>query len=128
MREILKNVNKVKITTDEFDNSTGYGRIAEVDSTFVKIVEEKDCSTEEKNIKKINGGIYAFDIETLCKYLPYLSNNNSQNEYYLTDIVEIIKTNENIEIDMFNITPDKHHEIMGINTTDQLLELEKLMV
>ena len=118
MREILKNVNKVKITTAEFDNSTGYGRI----------VEEKDCSTEEKNIKKINGGIYAFDIETLCKYLPYLSNNNSQNEYYLTDIVEIIKTNENIEIDMFNITPDKHHEIMGINTTDQLLELEKLMV
>ena len=83
---------------------------------------------KRKVIKKINGGIYAFDTEILCKYLPYLSNNNSQKEYYLTDIVEIIKTNENIEIDMFNIPPDKHHEIMGINTPDQLLELEKLMV
>ena len=128
MREMLKNVNKVKIMTAEFDNSTGYGRIAEIDSIFVKIVEEKDCSAEEKKIKKINGGIYAFDTETLCKYLPYLSNNNSQKEYYLTDIVEIIKTNENIEIDMFNIRKDKHYEIMGINTADQLLELEKLMV
>ena len=125
MREMLKNVNKVKIMTAEFNNSTGYGRIAEVDSTFVKIVEEKDCSAEEK---KINCGIYAFDTETLCKYLPYLSNNNAQKEYYLTDIIEIIKTRETIEIDMFNIRKDKHHEIMGINTSDQLLELEKLMV
>jgi len=128
MVKMLENINKVKIMTAEFDNSSGYGRIAELDAKFVKIVEEKDCSIDEKQIKKINCGIYAFDTETLCKYLPYLSNNNAQKEYYLTDIIEIIKTRETIDIDMFNIRKDKHHEIMGINTSDQLLELEKLMV
>ena len=128
MVKMLENINKVKIMTAEFDNSSGYGRIAELDAKFVKIVEEKDCSIDEKQIKKINCGIYAFDTETLCKYLPYLSNNKAQKEYYLTDIIEIIKTRETIEIDMFNIRKDKHHEIMGINTSDQLLELEKLMV
>lgn len=128
MLKMIQNVNKAKIMTAEFENSTGYGRIVEYNSLFVKIVEEKDCSLEQKQIKKINCGIYAFDTEFLCKYLPCLSNNNSQKEYYLTDIIEIIKINELVEIDMFNIAPDKHHEIMGINTKEQLLELEKLMI
>ena len=42
----------------------------------------------------------------LCNYLPYLSNNNSQKEYYLTDIIEIIKINENINIEMLNISQE----------------------
>ena len=128
MINIIENINKVKIMTAEFENSTGYGRIIELNSKFVKIIEEKDCSQEQKQIKKINCGIYAFNTDILCKYLPYLSNNNSQKEYYLTDIIEIIKINENIEVDTFNITKDKNHEITGINTIDQLLELEKLMI
>lgn len=127
MNSILKNINKVKITTAEFSDSTGYGRIVEQEGLFDKIVEEKDCSVEQKNIKKVNCGIYAFDTEILCKYLPYLSNNNSQKEYYLTDIIEIIKINENINIDLYNISKEKHNEIVGINTKDQLLALEKLV-
>jgi UDP-N-acetylglucosamine diphosphorylase/glucosamine-1-phosphate N-acetyltransferase len=127
MNSILEDINKVKIATTELENSTGYGRIVEKNGIFDKIVEEKDCSKEQKFIKKINCGIYAFDTEILCKYLPYLSNNNSQNEYYLTDIIEIIKINENINIDLYNISKEKHHEIIGINTKEQLLELEKLV-
>lgn len=127
MYELIQNTNKVKIMTTELENSTGYGRIIESNSEFLKIKEEKDCLPEEKLIKKINCGIYSFNTEILCKYLPYLNNNNSQNEYYLTDIIEIIKTNENIKVDMFNIPKNKHHEIMGINTKEQLLELEKFM-
>ena len=127
MYELIQNTNKVKIMTTELENSTGYGRIIELQSEFSKIKEEKDCLPEEKLIKKINCGIYSFNTEILCKYLPYLNNNNSQNEYYLTDIIEIIKTNERIKVDMFNIPKDKHHEIMGINTKEQLLNLEKFM-
>ena len=56
-----------------------------------------------------------------------LTNNNSQGEYYLTDIIEIIRRRENIDIEMLNIETHKHNEITGINTVEQLLELEKLM-
>jgi len=128
MNSIITNVNKVKITTTEFENSTGYGRIIEKNSLFEKIVEEKDCTLEEKKIKKINCGIYVFDTEILCKYLPYLTNNNFQKEYYLTDIIEIIKTNEDINIDLYNISKENHYQIMGINTREQLLELERLII
>ena len=128
MNSIITNVNKVKITTTEFENSTGYGRIIEKNSLFEKIVEEKDCTLEEKKIKKINCGIYVFDTEILCKYLPYLTNNNAQKEYYLTDIIEIIKTNEDINIDLYNISKENHYQIMGINTKEQLIELERLII
>lgn len=128
MNSIIQNVDKVKITTTEFDDSTGYGRIIENNSLFERIVEEKDCSTEQKKIKKVNCGIYVFDTKILCKYLPYLSNNNAQQEYYLTDIIEIIKKNENINIDLYNISKENHYQIMGINTREQLLELEKLIM
>lgn len=127
MTEIIKNTNKVKIATTELENATGYGRIIEINSLFEKIVEEKDCSEEQKLIKKINCGIYAFDTQILCKYLPYLSNNNSQKEYYLTDIIEIIKLNEHVSVDLYNIPKHRHYEIIGINTKEQLLELEKLI-
>jgi bifunctional UDP-N-acetylglucosamine pyrophosphorylase/glucosamine-1-phosphate N-acetyltransferase len=53
-----------------------------------------------------------------------LNNNNSQKEYYLTDIIEIIKNNENLNIELFEISEDKQIEILGINTPEQLLELE----
>jgi len=128
MFDLIKNTNKVKLMTTEFDNPTGYGRIVEHNSEFLKITEEKDCILEEKLIKKINCGIYSFDTNILIKYLPYLNNNNSQKEYYLTDIIEIIKKYENVKIDMLNISKDKHHEIMGINTKEQLIELEKLIL
>lgn len=124
----LENINVAKIMTTEFNNPTGYGRIIEENNIFQKIVEEKDCSDDERRVKKVNCGIYAFDIKILCKYLPYLTNNNSQKEFYLTDIVEIIKKNENVEINTMNIDEDKQYQIMGVNTIDQLKELENLMI
>lgn len=124
----LENINVAKIMTTEFNNPTGYGRIIEENNIFQKIVEEKDCSDEERMVKKVNCGIYAFDIKILCKYLPYLTNDNSQKEFYLTDIVEIIKKNENVEINTMNVNEDKQYQIMGVNTIDQLKELENLMI
>jgi UDP-N-acetylglucosamine diphosphorylase/glucosamine-1-phosphate N-acetyltransferase len=126
MTDIIKDTNKVKIAVTELEDSTGYGRIILKDLQFEKIIEEKDCSVEQKKIKQINCGIYSFNTKILCKYLPCLSNNNAQKEYYLTDIIEIIKINEGIDVQLCNINKDKHYQIMGINTKQQLLELERL--
>lgn len=126
--DFLQNVDTGKLMTTEFDNPTGYGRIIEKNGIFEKIVEEKDCLPEERLVKKVNCGIYVFDSRILCKYLPYLTNNNSQKEYYLTDIVEIIKQHEDIKIDTMNIPKERQYEIMGVNTIEQLRELEDLMI
>lgn len=127
MIDIIKDTNKVKIAITELEDSTGYGRIMLKNSQFEKIIEEKDCSTEEKRIKLINCGIYSFSTDILCKYLPCLSNDNAQREYYLTDIIEIIKINEDINVELCTIDKDKHYQIMGINTKQQLIELESLV-
>ena len=66
--------------------------------------------------------------EYLCQYLPYLKNENSQHEYYLTDIIEIIKREEKIDIGMLKILKENNYEIIGVNTADQLTELEKLII
>jgi len=124
MIKMLKNINKVRLMVTNIKNPFGYGRIIESNNIFEKIVEEKDCNNKEQNINKINCGIYSFNSNILCKYLPMLNNNNSQKEYYLTDIIEIIKNNENLNIELFEISEDKQIEILGINTPEQLLELE----
>ena len=127
MMKMVTNLNIIRITVTCLENSTGYGRILEKDGKFDKIVEEKDCNAEQKTIQKVNCGLYAIDCNTLCHYLPYLKNNNSQNEYYLTDIIEIIKCEERIDVEMCEISKESQHEIMGVNTIQQLEELEKLL-
>lgn len=126
MLNMLK-CDKVKILTTILDNPKGYGRIYEKNGVFERIIEDKDCNDEEKCIKKINCGIYSFDNKILCRYLPYIGNKNSQNEYYLTDIIEIIKKNENIMIDMYDIPKNRQIEILGVNTREQLNELNILI-
>ena len=69
---------------------------------------------------------YLFDSYVLCKYLPLLKNQNSQKEYYLTDI-ELIKNGEKINIDLYNIPEERQIEIMGLNTMEQLKEFENAL-
>lgn len=123
MTDMITNISKIKIMVTTLNNPYGYGRIIEKNDQFDKITEEKDCTPEEKTIKKINCGIYAFDSKILCKYLSSIRNNNASTEYYLTDIIEIIKQNENIPISMYEIPNHKQIEIHGVNTKKQLEEL-----
>lgn len=126
IRNMIKNLEYVRILTTTLENPTGYGRVIETnDGIFKKIVEEKDCNDVERKCKKINAGIYAFDTITLCKYLPLLSNDNAQGEYYLTDIVEIIMTKEEVEIESYEIPEEKQIELTGVNTEEQLEELNQ---
>ena len=121
INKLLENEYDSNILIAFNKNPHGYGRIKCVNSKFSNIVEEKDCTDEEKNIKLINGGIYFFKINILLKYINKLINNNNQNEYYLTQIFELMN-NDNLKI---GITLIKDLiEISGINTKEQLCELE----
>jgi len=120
------NVNNVKLLTTIVKNPTGFGRIIENDNKIDKIVEHKDCCLEQLEIRKINCGIYSFNNSLLCKYLPLINNSNSQNEYYLTDIIELIKENEGINIEEYIMPKEKQYEVLGVNTKDQLNKLEEV--
>lgn len=119
---VYKNQNSIFVA--ELENPFGYGRIIKKNN-FIQIVEEKDCDNDEKNIKLVNVGIYFINGSLLKKYIPTINNNNKQNEYYLTDIVEIIQKNENIPILTYTIEQKKLIEISGVNTQQELIDLEK---
>jgi len=123
--------DKVKLMTTRLDDPTGYGRIIRdtSDNLFEKIVEEKDCNQDEKNVKEVNAGIYSFNCATLCWYLYHLKNNNSQCEYYLTDIFEIIKQHEpTTHIETMEIEKEKQYQILGVNTPEQLAYLDRVFI
>jgi len=82
------------ILTAQADDPSGYGRILRDRVGIVdKIVEQKDASFEEAQIKEINTGTYCFDNELLFEALDNITTDNVQGEYYLTDIIEILKDN-----------------------------------
>ena len=105
----------------DINDPTGYGRIVkDKDGEFIKIVEHKDANENELKINEINSGIYIFETKALCEKISLIKNNNNQNEYYLTDIFNFIDSKK-ISI----IKTDSIKEISGINTIDQLKDLEK---
>ncbi len=113
------------ILTVRLNDPTGYGRIVRDDSgSFDRIVEQKDASEDEKQIAEINAGIYCFDSQKLYFALSAVKNNNSQGEYYLTDVPELLrKAGENVAIFHFNDA----QEIEGVNNRVQLADLERLL-
>ena len=128
LTNLYSNNSPVLLMTSTTDDPTGYGRIVTNENgIFQKIVEEKDCNSDEKKINIVNAGVYSFNVDILCKYLPLLKNNNSQNEYYLTDLFEMIKNGEQLNIDMFHLPQNQNIELTGVNTKEQLEELNRLL-
>ena len=118
--------SKNKLLISCIENPNGYGRIMiNNENEILRIVEEKDADEEEKKINKINSGIYLLRSCDLAKYILFITNNNKSNEYYLTDIIEIMLNSE-IKTYGYLINEKYNNEIMGINTIDQLKELENL--
>ena len=108
-----------------FENPFGYGRvIRSADGTFIETVEEKDATDEQRKIKEINSGIYIVNAKLLFEALQTLKTDNAQGEYYLTDIFKYFRDKK---IKIGAIPVDKNIEITGINTVEQLEELEKLI-
>ena len=126
MKSMFSSNHLVNLLTTLYDDPHGYGRIITNKSgDFLKITEEKDCNDEERKIQVINAGVYSFEIDLLCNYLPKITNDNAQQEYYLTDIFEIILENENMEIGLVELPKERSLELIGINTKEQLEELER---
>lgn len=120
------NKEENRLLISEIEEPTGYGRILMNEKDEIqKIVEEKDASESEKQINKINSGIYYVKSQDLIEYVPKITNNNKQNEYYLTDIVELI-VNDNKNIKGYLIKKEENNLILGVNTIEQLNNLEKL--
>lgn len=117
--------NGVSIISAVVEDSTGYGHIIrDKDGNFVKNVEYKDATPEEKLVKEINSGIYCFKGSSLKKALKLITNDNAQGEYYLPDALEIIlKSGEKVNA----MTIGDVTEFFGVNNRVQLAEANKIM-
>lgn len=119
-----KEKNYATIISSFVENPLGYGRIVRDNGIFNKIVEQKDTNEKEEMINEINTGIYIFNSNALKDALKNLSNDNSQNEYYLTDTLELIKnTGNKIGI----IVSEDSDEFLGVNSKIQLSAVSKIM-
>ena len=123
LSEIKKTSNsKASILTAELDNPYGYGRIIRNnDGSLKKIKEHKDCIKKELLINEINAGIYIINNDFLFRYIPKISNQNAQNEYYLPDLINLMITDEH-SVAIYKT--NNIIEISGINNQTQLSELE----
>ena len=113
------------VLTAVIKNPTGYGRILRNDEGRVeKIIEEKDASLYEKVIEEINTGVYCFKAGSLFDNINKIKHNNIKEEYYLTDIIEVLSL-QNLKIDSYE-TLDVE-EIIGINSRFELIQAHKIM-
>lgn len=103
-------------------DATGYGRIVRENGKIQAIVEHKDASEEQRKIKEFNTGIYAVSNAKLHEWLPKLSNNNAQGEYYLTDIVAMAIADG---LEVASVEPERAFEVEGVNDRVQLAALER---
>ena len=113
------------VLTVQLENPTGYGRVVRDDKTaFARIVEHKDATDEERQIKEINSGIYCFDAKKLFGALARVKPTNQQGEFYLTDAPAIL-LEDGDKVNLF-----LHHdarEVYGVNTRAELAEFENLL-
>lgn len=118
-----ESANSATILTSILDDASGYGRIIRNENEVLKIVEHKDCNEEEIKVREINSGMYCFEIESLVECLDNLSNHNSQGEYYLTDVIGMMKEkNEKVGALVIN-----YEETLGVNSRVQLAEVEAIL-
>lgn len=113
------------LLTTFMPNPAGYGRIVRDKQGFVsKIVEHKDASPEIRKINEINVGIYIFKCKPLFESLPLISNNNSQGEYYLPDIIKMYVERGEKVVGLPTLDIQETH---GINDLEQLKHAENIL-
>ncbi|MFZ2353317.1 bifunctional UDP-N-acetylglucosamine diphosphorylase/glucosamine-1-phosphate N-acetyltransferase GlmU [Paucilactobacillus nenjiangensis] len=113
------------VLTSIAPDPTGYGRLVRNDIGIVeKVVEQKDATPEEQAIDEINTGVYCFDNKTLFDALKLLSNDNAQGEYYLTDVIGILKKRGDI-VAAYRMAD--FDESMGVNDRIALAKANEIM-
>ena len=103
-------------------NPTGYGRLVFAESMLAGIVEEKDATDAERDIKQVNTGIFCVHGAQLQAWITQLTPNNAQQEYYLTDIVKFAYADK---MPFVNVSTDDATEVLGANNKQQLAQLER---
>ncbi len=112
------------VVTATVDRPYGYGRIVRSDGRIVRIVEERDATPAERQIKEINGGIYAFDLAPLFDALRSIASQNAQGEFYLTDLVAVYRRRR-LPVETHMV--ENAEEIRGINSRTELAEVSRLV-
>lgn len=116
---------KATILTAYADNPAGYGRVLRGEGGLVeKIVEHKDASEEERYVKEINTGTYCFDNQALFSALKKVSNENVQGEYYLPDVIEILKEEGEV---VTAFQSSEFEETLGVNDRVALSQAEQIL-
>lgn len=113
---------QIGLVTLTLADATGYGRIVRENGKIQAIVEHKDASEAQRQIQEINTGIYCVSNAKLHEWMPKLSNNNAQSEYYLTDIVAMAIADG---LEVTSVEPQLAFEVEGVNDRVQLAALER---
>lgn len=113
---------QIGLVTLTLADATGYGRIVRENGKIQAIIEHKDASEAQRQIQEINTGIYCVSNAKLHEWLPKLSNNNAQGEYYLTDIVAMAIADG---LEVASVEPELAFEVEGVNDRVQLAALER---
>lgn len=114
----------VALLTVHVDDPSGYGRIVREGGSVVRSVEQSDATEDERQIKEINSGVMACPARQLKVWLTRIDNDNSQGEYYLTDVVGLAVADGCI---VHGVKADSWVEVMGINDKKQLAEAERAL-
>ena len=115
----------VAVLTMEAPDPQGYGRIVRDAGGMVEcIVEQKDCDEVQAAITECNSGFYCFDASMLFEALAKVDSNNSQGEFYLTDVIQIARESGRAAI---GVKAEDVDECLGVNTRVQLAEATKIL-
>jgi bifunctional UDP-N-acetylglucosamine pyrophosphorylase/glucosamine-1-phosphate N-acetyltransferase len=112
------------VVTATVGRSYGYGRIVRSRGKITRIVEERDASPTQRQIKEINAGIYAFDLPPLFDALRTIASQNAQGEFYLTDLIGIYRRRK---LPVETLLVENAREILGINSRSELAEVSRLV-
>ena len=119
-RKMISTGADAVILTAEVPDPSGYGRVLRDGDRFLRIVEHRDATEEERRIREVNSGFYMFRAGPLFDALKRLSPDNAQGEYYLTDVFNFL------DRVVVHKTED-YEEILGVNTRRQLARVEEIM-
>lgn len=114
--------NAITVITAKLGDPAAYGRIVKKNGKIAEIVEFKDADDEIRKIDEVNSGAYWFKADELSRLLGKITNNNVQNEYYLTDTIKIA-IEEGLSVNSF--VAENEYVILGANDPKQLEELNK---
>jgi len=112
------------VVTSIVDRPYGYGRIVRSRGRIARIVEERDASPAVRQIREINSGIYAFDLQPLFEALRAIASQNAQGEYYLTDLIAIYRRRK---LPVETLIVENPQEIRGINSRSELAEVSRIV-